>query len=73
MKRKIWEVIDYEKGNGKAKIENVYLGMDFESNKNMEADSFQSEANIRYPEDIANDIKNGKAYIEERGLLEDED
>ena len=35
-------------------------------------DPFYAESNIRYLEGIANDIKTGKAHLEEHGLLEDD-
>lgn len=36
-------------------------------------DPFYSEANIKYLEGIANDIKTGKAHFEQHDLLEDEE
>ena len=35
------------------------------------ADPFYSESNIRYLEDIARDIREGKAHFEEHELIED--
>ena len=61
---------------------NVNFRMDSELNKmtsehqipfDVSADSFYSEANIKYLEGIINDIQAGKAHFAEHELLEDED